>query len=94
MIAIPSIPPFRSGGGQRHGRLQAESCVCADIRSPTASTASPRTKGVKLFEPTTEKELLPEDLCYCLGSGHLRSVKGIDDYASRRGGCEACRPPA
>ena len=70
----------------------------SDIRSPTAAATainSPgKTKGVKLVSPSTEKELLPQELCYCLGFGHLRGVKELEDFASRREKCRDCRGPA
>ena len=50
-----------------------------------------RSKSVKLVSPTTEKEILPQELCYCLGSGHLKGVKELEDFASRREECKDCR---
>ena len=65
------------------------SSVCVRHRSPTKTTT--KTKSVKLVSPTTEKELLPQEVCYCLGSGHLRGVKGLVDFGSRREKCRDCR---
>ena len=68
------------------------SSTCVRHRSPIKTGT--KSRGVKLVSPTTEKELLPQQLCYCLGSGHLRGVKELEDFASRRDKCKDCHQPA
>ena len=83
--------PFRVDRREEDVKEDALSSACVRHRSPTKTSA--KTKCVKLVSPTTERELLPQQLCYCLGSGHLRGVKGHVDYASRRDECRDCRRP-
>ena len=66
---------------------------CDNSSPPRASSSSSniKTKGVKLVSATTEKELLPQELCYCLGFGHLKGVKELEDFAPRGEDCRDCR---
>ena len=88
MSAAFSIFPLVTGWGRRReGNTLSSACV----RHRSSAKTNTKTKGVKLVSLTTEKELLPQQLCYCLGSGHLRGVKELEDFASRREECKECR---
>lgn len=64
------------------------------IQTATKTGAKNRTKSVKLVSPSTEKEILPQEVCFCLGFGHLKGVRELEDFASRRDECRDCRRQA
>ena len=91
MSATFSLFPPVTG---RESRREEDTLSSACVRHRSSTKTSTKTKGVKLVSLRTEKELLPQQLCYCLGSGHLRGVKELEDFASRREECKACQQPS